>query len=128
MTAWLTPEWFDEACRLGADCPERPGLSGTVECELTGGPQRSVPCHFVVESGHPANAAAGRAEAPDLSLTVSWEDGAALVTGALDPSVAFMQGRLKVGGSMDLWLGLLPVTSSEPYREFCRRLAAVTEF
>jgi hypothetical protein len=128
VTPWLSAEWFDEVRALGADCPERPELAGTVQCEVTGGPAGAVRCYAVLEKGRLQRGSTGKVAAPDIGLTVSWDDGIALTTGTLDPNVAFMQGRLKVGGSMALVLALLSVTGSAGYRQLCERLAAVTEF
>jgi putative sterol carrier protein len=128
VTAWLSSEWFDEAHALGTECPVRRELSGTIQCELSGGPTGTVRCYAVLENGRLQSGSIGKATAADVTLTASWEDGVALTNGTLDPNVAFMQGRLKVGGSMALVLALLAATSSEEYRDFGKRLAAVTDF
>ncbi len=128
MTTWLSAEWFDEVRQLGAACPEREDLSGTIQCELTGGPARAVRFYAVLENGRLQSGAEGRAAASDVGLTASWDDGVALTTGTLDPNVAFMQGRLKVTGSMALVLELLSAASSPGYLDLCERLAALTEF
>ncbi|MGA8723870.1 MAG: SCP2 sterol-binding domain-containing protein [Acidimicrobiales bacterium] len=128
MTDWLSPEWFDEVRALGTDCPKRPDLSGIFQCELTGAPTGTVRCYAVLEDGRLQSGSPGRAPAADGALTASWDDGVALTTGSLDPNVAFMQGRLKVTGSMALMLALLSAAASEAYRDFSKRLAAVTDF
>ena len=128
MTEWLSSEWFDEARALGADCPERPDLSGTIQCELNGGPAGTVRCYAVLEDGRLLSGSTGKPAEADVALTASWEDGIAMTSGTLDPNVAFMQGRLKVSGSMTLVLALLAATASGGYRDFCKRLAAVSDF
>jgi putative sterol carrier protein len=128
VTAWLSAEWFDEVRALGTDCPSRPDLSGTIQCELSGGPEGTVRCYAVLEGGRLQSGSTGKAAAADATLTASWDDGVALTNGKLDPNVAFMRGRLKVGGSMALVLALLAATSSEDYRDFAKRLGAVTDF
>jgi putative sterol carrier protein len=52
----------------------------------------------------------------------------AMARGELDPNVAFMQGRMKVSGSMGIMMRLLPVTNTPEYQELRRRIADVTEF
>ena len=47
-----------------------------------------------------------------MTLTMAWDDAVAMQRGGLDPSVAFMQGRMKVAGSMGVMLALLPVTAT----------------
>ena len=57
-----------------------------------------------------------------------WSDAVAMQKGELDPNVAFMQGRMKVAGSMGVMMSLLPVTNTPEYQELRRRIAEVTEF
>jgi putative sterol carrier protein len=42
-----------------------------------------------------------------VTLTASYADASAMAAGELDPSVAFMQGRLKTAGDPGLVLDLL---------------------
>ena len=65
---------------------------------------------------------------PDVTLTMVWDDAVAMRRGELDPNVAFMQGRMKVAGSMGVMMALLPVTNTPEYQELRRRIAEVTEF
>jgi putative sterol carrier protein len=48
--------------------------------------------------------------------------------GDLDPNVAFMQGRMKVSGSMGVMMALLPTTTTPEYQDLLRRIAEITEF
>ena len=107
VTEWLSTEWFDRARALASGLPERPGLSARIQQQLTGGPEGDVSCYWVLEDGRPTSAALGSVGAADLTLTMSWADAAAIQDGSLDPSVAFMQGRMKVAGSMEAALALL---------------------
>ncbi|HEX3980392.1 MAG TPA: SCP2 sterol-binding domain-containing protein, partial [Acidimicrobiales bacterium] len=59
---------------------------------------------------------------------MSWDDAVAMHQGALDPSVAFMQGRMKVAGSMEVVLALLPATATAAFGEMRARVAELTEF
>jgi putative sterol carrier protein len=127
VTAWLTVEWFDETRALAADQPERPGLTGRVQVELTGGPDGDVECYGVLVDGRLAESAPGRIDHPDVTVALPWADGAAVATGSLDPNVAFMQGRMKVAGSMGLVMDLLAVTATPEYRDLRARWAAVTD-
>lgn len=45
---------------------------------------------------------------PDVVFTISADDAAALRSGALDLSVGFMQGRLKMSGDFGALLAALP--------------------
>ena len=48
--------------------------------------------------------------------------------GDLDPNVAFMQGRMKVAGSMGVMIELLVATRTPEYQDLRRRMASVTQF
>ena len=128
MTRWLTPEWFDETRAMGSELPGRAGLSARIQFEVTGGPEGDVTCHWVLEDGRPVSSARGASRTPDVTLTMVWDDAEAMQRGDLDPNVAFMQGRMKVAGSMGVMMALLPVTNTPEYQDLRRRIASVTEF
>ena len=127
MTKWLSTEWFDRALALASGVPERPGLSARIQQQITGGPEGDVSCYWVLEDGRPTSAAVGTVEPADLVVTMAWADGAALQAGSLDPSVAYMQGRMKVAGPMEVTLALLLATRSGEWRDLCRRIGEITD-
>ena len=55
-------------------------------------------------------------------------DARAVVAGDLDPSVAFMQGRMKVAGAMAPLLDLLALAGTDEGRARIGRVAELTEF
>ena len=61
----------------------------------------SEPVYHVLEAGE-VRTVEGRAEAPDLTVTISDDDLVALFGGKLNPMMAFMTGRIRVGGDMAL--------------------------
>ncbi len=128
MTVWLTEEWFAETRSLaaGLDCGSH--VTATVEAVVTGLPDGDLRSHWMLEDGRLVGCAPGRAGPADLTLTISRDDAAALQRGELDASVAFMQGRMKVSGSMDALLALLPLTRTGGYQAFMTDIAARTEF
>ena len=128
MSSWLSDEWFDQVRSLAAGLPDRPGLSARIQEQITGGPDGDVSCYWEIEDGHPTAAAAGAIDDPDVTLTLSWSDAAAVHTGALDPSVAFMQGRMKVVGSMEVTLAFLPAAREPAGLELARQVADITEW
>ena len=65
---------------------------------------------------------------PILTLTLSDTDARAVVAGDLDPSVAFMQGRMKVAGAMAPLLDLLALAGTDEGRARIGRVAELTEF
>jgi putative sterol carrier protein len=127
VTNWLSTEWFDRALALASGRPERPGLSARIQQQITGGPEGDVSCYWVLEDGRPTSAAAGTVGPADLTVTMSWAEAAAIQAGSLDPSVAFMQGRMKVAGSMEVTLALLSATRSPECQDLCRRIGELTD-
>ena len=128
MTRWLSDEWFAQVRALADELPAQPGLTARIQQEITGGPDGDVSCYWEVVDGRPTSAAIGTLESPDVTLTLSWSDAAAVQSGGLDPGVAFMQGRMKVVGSMEVTLALLPAVRQPEHRDLARRVAALTEF
>jgi putative sterol carrier protein len=128
VTKWLSAEWFDQTRSILADQPGHAGLSARIQYEISGGPDGDIRYYCVLEDGRPTDRAGGTVPDPDVTLTVGWSDAAAVLRGELDPSVAFMQGRMKVAGSMGLMMRVLPVTTTRSYRELRREIASVTEF
>jgi putative sterol carrier protein len=128
VTTWLSAPWFDQVLELAGSLPERPGLSARVQEQITGGPDGDLSCYWEFEDGRPTAAAVGTSDDADVTWTLSWSDAAAVHTGALDPSVAFMQGRMKVVGSMGATLALLPAAREPEGLEWRRQVAAITEF
>jgi len=61
----------------------------------------STPAYAVIHAGV-CNISEGRADSPDLALTLSDDDLIALLRGQLDGVTAFMTGRLKLQGDMTL--------------------------
>ena len=58
----------------------------------------------------------------DLMLTIARDDAQAVASGEVEPSVAYMRGRLKASGDGALLLGLLASTATESYRDWLRRV------
>ncbi len=128
MTKWLSPEWFEETRAMVAAQPLFPGLSARIVAEITDGPEGTVSCYWDVDDGRLEASAEGTVEGPDVTLTLSRKDAASLSRGDLDPSVAFMQGRLKVAGSMGVMISLLTAMNTPEYRSLRQTIADSTEF
>lgn len=103
MTEFLSEAWVHELVGTGT----APGPTGTLQVVVTGAPDGDGKWHARVDDGVVAEAALGTRPVPDVTLTVSYADASAIAGGELDPSVAFMQGRLKTAGDPGLVLGLL---------------------
>jgi SCP-2 sterol transfer family len=103
VSEFLDDEWI--ASWVGTGTP--PGSTATVQVVVTGAPAGDGKWHLRLDDGVVAEAAAGTVAEPDLTLTVAYPEGAAMAAGELDPSVAFMQGRLKTAGDPGLVLDVL---------------------
>jgi hypothetical protein len=128
QSTWLSPEWFDQVKDLAgteARCPE---VSGRIQTQMAGGPDGEVSSYWVLDGGVILDGAQGSVKSPDVTLTLSWKDGRAIWMGELDPSVAFMQGRLKVAGSMGIVLSLFPAWRAPRSDDLRQRIVGATEF
>lgn len=129
MTArWLTDEWFALVATEVAGIHGPPTLQGSVVVEVTGGATGDLAGHVAFADGGVVGSGAGPTDGPDLVLTLTDSDARAIVAGGLDPSVAFMQGRMKVVGAMAPLLDLLALAGTEDGRAGLGRVADQTEF
>lgn len=124
---WLSGEWLAAVAVEAADIPAPPTLTGSVVVEVTGGPDGDASIHAVFADGDLVDCGGGPVASPDLTLTLVDPDARAIVAGELDPSVAFMQGRMKVAGSMGLVLDLLALAGTDDFRARRTRVAALTD-
>jgi hypothetical protein len=93
-------------------CGHAPGASGGVQIVVSGAPDGDPKWFVRVDDGVVAEAASGAPVAPDVTLTVGYDDAVAIAAGDLDPGVAFMQGRLKTVGDPGLVLDVLAAGSA----------------
>jgi putative sterol carrier protein len=95
---------------------------------VTGAPGGDVVLTLTFEDGRLVDAARAVGHAPDpdaeLTITTTYPDTLLLASGDLDLSVAVMQGRAKIAGSVGALLAILPATRS---REFRAARAALQE-
>ena len=125
---WLSGDWFALAVAEADGLSGPPTLEGTVVVEVTGAGDGTVSGHAVFEAGRLVSAGAGPVDGADLTVTLSDADARDVVAGTLDPSVAFMQGRMKVAGSMAPLLDLLALAGTDDARARLGRVAAGTGF
>ena len=126
MTAYLSSAWLDEACDPAAEALAAEGGSATIGRIVTGAPggelrdtARTADGAVAYEPGVPDDA--------DLSLTDTYANAVALLTGEADANALFMRGRTKVAGSTSVLLDLLAATSSERFREAQAQVAAAVD-
>ena len=129
MTApWLSEAWFEAAAAEVTGVSGPPTCTGSVVVEVTGGVDGDAAGHAVFAEGRLVEAGAGPVPSPEVTLTVTDADARAVLSGDLDPAVAFMQGRLKVVGSMAPVLDLLALTGTDDVRDRRARIADLTAF
>jgi hypothetical protein len=118
--SFLGAEWLALVCAAFGNVPPCPGATARIQRVVTGAPGGDVAFTLTFEDGRllDAAAAAGRDPGPDaeLTITTTYTDTLLLASGDLDLSVAVMQGRAKVAGSMSALLAILPVTRSREFR------------
>jgi putative sterol carrier protein len=127
----VTPPWLSEAwfalVRPELDGIEGPpSLTGTVRLDVTGGAGGDVAGHLEFAGGHLVDAGPGPSDRADAVLSVSEEDAEAILAGRLDPSVAFMRGRLKVSGAMGPVIDLLALSATDGARARRARVAGLS--
>jgi putative sterol carrier protein len=99
MLRFLSAQWCDELARGLQDEPSVAGITFTLQQVVTSGPDGDVSYWTSFTDGR-ASAGLGRAPQPDVTITQDYATAAELARGELVAQAAFMQGRLKVTGSM----------------------------
>jgi putative sterol carrier protein len=128
MAKYLTEEWMAEFVELAADQPERPGLDVKIQYVTTDAPTGTVNYYWIVEDGVITESVLGEIGDPDFTMTISYDDAAAVQRGDLDGNAAFMQGKMKVAGNVPKLMSLLPLTGSPEWKALQENLKAVTEY
>jgi len=89
------PSYFNSAAAAG--------MTKTFQWNITG--EEASVWAFKIVNGE-GELVPGGVEKPDITITVSDKDWISIVEGKLDPTSAFMSGRLKVAGDMMLAMRL----------------------
>ena len=108
--ASVADDWLDGWVGRG----RAPGGSGAVEVVVTGRPDGDASWQVRVDDGVVAEVAPGAPARADLTLTFPAAVAHDVASGALTPSAAFMQGRVKTAGDLGLVLDVLAAVDSQP--------------
>jgi putative sterol carrier protein len=95
---------------------------------VTGGPDGAIKYYWVLENGKLLESQLGVIADADFTMTLSYEDSAAVARGELDANAAFMQGRMKVAGNMGKLMQLMPLTQSAEYLALQEQIRTLTTF
>ncbi len=123
MTGHIADGWAAGVRAELVDLAGPPSLGGTVRFDVTGGPDGDRSAHATFGLGRITELGPGTGDRPDATVTLTAEDARAMLAGDLDPSVAFMQGRMKVAGDMGLVLDLLALAATDAARGCRERIA-----
>jgi hypothetical protein len=111
---FLTEDWVALQRELGGALPARPGASARVQHTVTGAPGEVV-YWLAWEDGRVVDGGLGPDPAADVMLTAPRALAAELAAGRVEPSVAFMQGRMKTSGDQAALLRVLAVTATPEF-------------
>jgi putative sterol carrier protein len=128
VAKFLTQEWLDLQKDLAQDLPERPGASARMQYKVTGAPDGDVMFHTVIENGKIVENAVGEDQQAEFTMAVGYDDFTKVSKGELDANAAFMQGRIKVTGSMGKLMSLMPLTQSTEYKDIADKVNRSTEY
>jgi putative sterol carrier protein len=118
VAQFLSAEWLDTVRAAAPSVGE-----ASVECAVTGSPDGEVKLYAKgTEIGF------GGAADADISLTLPYAEAIAIARGELEPSVAFMQGRMKTAGDPGKLLDLLAATATAAFQTGLEQVASSTEF
>jgi hypothetical protein len=106
------------------DLASAPGVTGSVGLVVTGTAAGDVKMRIRLVDGRPVEIGTEPGPDPELTLTVPAAEADAIRAGTLDPSVAFMRGRLKTVGDNALLLGVLAATADPGFGSWLTRLPA----
>ncbi|HEX2382036.1 MAG TPA: SCP2 sterol-binding domain-containing protein [Acidimicrobiales bacterium] len=128
MARFLSQEWLDLQKDLAQEFPERPGASARMQYKVSGAPDGDVTFHTVIENGKILENALGEDAQAEFTMAVGYDDFTAVNKGDLDANAAFMQGRIKVTGSMGKLMLLMPLTQSAEYKAIAEKVDESTEY
>jgi putative sterol carrier protein len=117
VAEFLSTEWL-ELVRAAA-----PTTATRIDLAVTGAPGGDVKLHL--DGG---DIGLGLLENADVSLTLPYAEALAIARGELQPTVAFMQGRMKTAGDPGRLLDLLSATATPAFRSGLEQVASSTEF
>ena len=121
-------QWLAAVQAAAGALPPVPGCSVTVGVEVSGGPAGRRRFGVAVVDGRLVELSPGRPAGADCEVSCVLDDARRMLSGRLDPAVAYMQGRLKVDGAYEMVLfGLRPVLAGEAFGAFAAEVVALSD-
>jgi putative sterol carrier protein len=103
MVAFLSDEHFSAATdALNADGGFQSSITGvslSVQFDVSGSPDGDVSYYLTISDGA-VDTAVGGMEGPDVTVASDYETSKDISKGELNVQMAFMSGKIKVGGNM----------------------------
>jgi putative sterol carrier protein len=127
MAGLLSAEWLALQQDETASLPERSGCTARIQYEVSGPPDGTIVFHTHLQDGRIVRNALGADDDADFTMLVPRKEFEAVVRGELDPTVGYMQGRIKVTGNIGRMLSVLPATTSAEWSDAMARLADATD-
>lgn len=128
MPEYLSEEWIALYSSLGGELGERPGLDIITQFIVEKTPQGNIRYFDVVRDGRVVEASLGKNKQAAITITWRYEYALKMLAGELGPTVAFMQGRIKVEGDYVTWLTKwVEVLESPEFESVRSQLYAATE-
>ena len=128
MVKYLSQEYLDEQKAISQAFAERPGANARIQYVVTDAPEGEVRYFWLLEDGKFSDVRLGEIEDPDFTITTNYANSVKLLTGELNPQVAFMTGRMKVKGNIGKLLSLMPLTNSDDFKTMQDKLKATAQF
>ena len=100
----MDPRVQEIITQMGSRLGDNSGLGGTLKFDF--GDRGSV---FIDGKSSPNSVSDGLGQSADCTITLSLETFEKLISRQLDPTSAFMQGKLRVAGDMGLAMKLSPI-------------------
>lgn len=95
----VTPDQVVEQMPQYLDSSKAQGTNATIQFDLTG--QNAGKWWIKIHDGT-AESGKGEQENPNLTLMADSQDWTKIMLGQMDPTAAFMQGKLRIKGDMGL--------------------------
>lgn len=125
MAELYTAEWGAGVAELWPYLPPAPGAEGTVRLAVSTAPRREVAFRWRYQNGTVVEGGTSEASEPELTLTLAAADASDVWSGRVEPSVAFMRGRLKAAGDGALLLAFLFSTTDAGFDEWRKRVESL---